>query len=114
MHRLGRGFAEFFHRPAQAGHGFPDGNQAVPFTLQGLFSHAPQLPITGRYTRGGLVARSRVMQKIRGHDTQPELAVCSYLHRAGLRYRLHARDLPGCPEVSSRRVCPRMLLAPTP
>ena len=46
MHRLGRGFAEFFHRPAQVGHGFPDGNQAVPFTLQGLFSHAPQTRTT--------------------------------------------------------------------
>lgn len=43
--------------------------------------------------------RSRVMQKIRGRDTKPELTVRSYLHRAGLRYRLHARDLPGCPDV---------------
>ena len=43
--------------------------------------------------------RSRVMQRIQGRNTKPELAVRSYLHRAGLRYRLHARDLPGCPDV---------------
>lgn len=43
--------------------------------------------------------RSRVMQEIRGRDTKPELTVRSYLHRAGLRYRLHARGLPGCPDV---------------
>ena len=43
--------------------------------------------------------RSRVMQNIRGRDTKPELAVRSHLHRAGLRYRLPARDFPGCPDV---------------
>lgn len=43
--------------------------------------------------------RSRVMRKIRGRDTKPELAVRSHLHRAGLRYRLHVRDLPGSPDV---------------
>ena len=32
-------------------------------------------------------------------DTAPELAVRRALHAAGLRYRLHRRDLPGCPDV---------------
>ncbi len=32
-------------------------------------------------------------------NTKPELVVRSYLHRHGLRYRLHASDLPGSPDV---------------
>lgn len=42
--------------------------------------------------------RSRMMSGIRGKDTKPELVVRSYLHRAGLRFRLHAR-LPGRPDL---------------
>jgi DNA mismatch endonuclease (patch repair protein) len=43
--------------------------------------------------------RSRMMAGIRGRDTKPELAVRRYLHCHGLRYRLHARELPGRPDV---------------
>lgn len=43
--------------------------------------------------------RSRMMAAIRGRDTAPERLVRSYLHRAGLRFRLHARELPGSPDV---------------
>ena len=43
--------------------------------------------------------RSRVMSKIRGKDTRPELAVRSVLHRMGYRFRLHRRDLPGSPDI---------------
>lgn len=42
--------------------------------------------------------RSRMMSGIRGRDTKPELVVRSYLHRAGLRFRLHAK-LPGKPDL---------------
>jgi DNA mismatch endonuclease (patch repair protein) len=42
--------------------------------------------------------RSRMMSGIRGKDTKPELVVRSYLHRAGLRFRLHAK-LPGKPDL---------------
>lgn len=42
--------------------------------------------------------RSRMMSGIRGKDTKPELIVRSYLHRAGLRFRLHAK-LPGKPDL---------------
>jgi len=42
--------------------------------------------------------RSRMMSGIRGKDTKPERLVRSYLHRAGLRFRLHAR-LPGRPDI---------------
>jgi DNA mismatch endonuclease (patch repair protein) len=43
--------------------------------------------------------RSALMAKIRGKDTRPEMAVRSLLHRAGFRFRLHAKDLPGRPDL---------------
>jgi len=43
--------------------------------------------------------RSWNMSRIRGRDTAPELRVRSALHRAGLRFRLHRRDLPGTPDI---------------
>lgn len=43
--------------------------------------------------------RSRMMAGIRGKDTKPELLVRSYLHRNGLRYRLHVKELPGKPDI---------------
>ncbi|MBS0195066.1 MAG: DNA mismatch endonuclease Vsr [Proteobacteria bacterium] len=43
--------------------------------------------------------RSRMMSGIRGKDTKPELIVRRFLHRAGLRFRLHAR-LPGKPDLA--------------
>lgn len=39
------------------------------------------------------------MSGIRGKDTKPEMAVRRALHAAGLRFRLHRRDLPGAPDV---------------
>ena len=48
--------------------------------------------------------RSRNMAAIRGHDTKPELLVRRFLHRSGLRYRLHMRSLPGRPDI----VLPRL------
>lgn len=44
-------------------------------------------------------ARSRLMASIRGKNTRPEVRVRSYLHRAGLRFRLHDRQLPGRPDL---------------
>jgi DNA mismatch endonuclease (patch repair protein) len=40
-----------------------------------------------------------MMSGIRGRNTKPELQVRSYIHRQGLRFRLHARDLPGHPDL---------------
>ena len=42
--------------------------------------------------------RSRMMSRIRGKDTRPELKVRRFLHRAGFRFRLHAK-LPGKPDL---------------
>jgi len=43
--------------------------------------------------------RSDRMSRIRGKDTQPELALRRVLHRLGLRYRLHGAGLPGKPDL---------------
>ena len=43
--------------------------------------------------------RSRMMSGIRGKNTRPEIAVRKALHRAGLRFRLHRKDLPGKPDI---------------
>lgn len=43
--------------------------------------------------------RSRMMAGIRGKDTAPELALRRALHAAGFRFRLHARELPGRPDL---------------
>jgi DNA mismatch endonuclease (patch repair protein) len=43
--------------------------------------------------------RSRMMAGIKGKNTKPELLVRKYLHGRGLRYRLHAHELPGKPDL---------------
>ena len=39
------------------------------------------------------------MASVRSRDTKPELMVRRAVHAAGLRFRLHRRDLPGCPDI---------------
>lgn len=39
------------------------------------------------------------MSHIRGRDTKPEMLIRRELHARGLRYRLHDRTLPGCPDL---------------
>lgn len=43
--------------------------------------------------------RSRMMSGIQGKNTKPELLVRKYLHGRGLRFRLHAKNLPGKPDL---------------
>lgn len=43
--------------------------------------------------------RSRMMSGIRGRNTKPEILIRSLLHRQGFRFRLHARYLPGKPDI---------------
>lgn len=45
------------------------------------------------------ITRSRMMSGIRGKDTKPERELRRALHRLGLRYRLHAIELPGRPDI---------------
>jgi DNA mismatch endonuclease, patch repair protein len=47
-------------------------------------------------------ARSAQMALVRSRDTKPEMRVRRALHAAGLRYRLHAGDLPGKPDLVFR------------
>lgn len=51
--------------------------------------------------------RLRRMSIIRSKDTNPELAIRKALHRLGLHYRLHNKDLPKKPVL----VFPRYKLA---
>jgi len=43
--------------------------------------------------------RSRIMASVGHKDTGPEILLRSALHKAGFRYRLHAGDLPGRPDL---------------
>ena len=47
--------------------------------------------------------RSRVMSRIRGRDTGPEILLRSRLHAAGFRFRVNCRTLPGTPDIANRR-----------
>lgn len=43
--------------------------------------------------------RSRIMSSVSTADTGPELTVRKALHALGFRYRLHAKELPGRPDI---------------
>ena len=43
------------------------------------------------------------MGRVRGRDTKPEMVVRRLLHAMGYRYRLHAKDLPGRPDIVFRK-----------
>ena len=47
--------------------------------------------------------RSALMSRIRGKDTLPEKTLRRALHQLGYRYKLHARDLPGRPDIVFRK-----------
>ncbi|MET0072107.1 MAG: very short patch repair endonuclease [Candidatus Thiodiazotropha sp.] len=43
--------------------------------------------------------RSRIMRRVKGRDTGPEMKVRRLVHGLGYRYRLHRKDLPGKPDL---------------
>lgn len=47
--------------------------------------------------------RSALMSRIKGTNTAPEMFVRENLWRAGFRYRLHMKDLPGKPDLVLKR-----------
>ena len=51
------------------------------------------------------VVRRRTMQAVRSKDTGIEMRIRRSLHAQGYRYRLHKKELPGCPDLvfGSRR-----------
>lgn len=46
--------------------------------------------------------RSALMSKVRGKNTKPEMIVRRALHAMGVRFRLHAKELPGRPDIVMR------------
>jgi DNA mismatch endonuclease (patch repair protein) len=55
-----------------------------------------------RYDPLTKVERSERMSRIRSANTKPELFVRRLIHGMGYRYRLHARDIPGKPDIVFR------------
>lgn len=51
--------------------------------------------------------RSRIMATVRAADTSPEIFIRKRLHAVGFRYRLHAANLSGKPDI----VLPRFRIA---
>jgi DNA mismatch endonuclease, patch repair protein len=47
--------------------------------------------------------RSENMRRIKAKETKPELAVRKILRELGVHYRLHAKELPGKPDIVRRR-----------
>lgn len=45
------------------------------------------------------LSRSEMMAQVKSKNTGPEIFVRSCLHRAGLRFRIHRKELPGCPDI---------------
>lgn len=43
--------------------------------------------------------RKWLMRRVRNRNTEPEVAVRSFIHKMGFRFRLHRRDLPGSPDI---------------
>ena len=43
--------------------------------------------------------RSEIMSRVRATNTKPEVLLRSLLHRLGYRFRLHAKNLPGRPDI---------------
>jgi DNA mismatch endonuclease (patch repair protein) len=43
--------------------------------------------------------KRRQMAAVRTQHTAPEIAVRKAMHARGLRFRLHRRELPGCPDI---------------
>lgn len=46
--------------------------------------------------------RSEIMSRIKSKNTKPEMVVRKILFSKGIRYRLHAKDLPGKPDIVVR------------
>lgn len=48
--------------------------------------------------------RSEIMARVRSKNSRPELFVRKVVFALGYRYRLHAKDLPGHPDMAFRRL----------
>lgn len=48
--------------------------------------------------------RSKLMSKIKGKDTKPEILFRKELWKTGIRYRKHNKKLPGNPDISNEKL----------
>jgi len=48
--------------------------------------------------------RSRVMSRIKGQGTTPELAIMAELRRRNIYFATHAKELPGRPDIVFRKI----------
>ena len=48
--------------------------------------------------------RSKIMARVRSANTRPELFVRKLIFALGYRYRLHAKELPGHPDIVFRKL----------
>jgi len=69
--------------------------QTLTIDVRGLTTHMPPRMVDNRSRE----SRSRLMSRVRGKDTKPEMVVRRLAHRLGYRFRLHRRDLPGRPDL---------------
>lgn len=53
----------------------------------------------GRRDKLSVAERSRLMSRVRGKNTKPELMVRRMVWGMGYRYRLHGKSLPGKPDL---------------
>jgi len=49
------------------------------------------------------VERSQLMSRVGQKNTEPEMTVRSLLHALGFRFRIHRKDLAGCPDIVLRK-----------
>jgi DNA mismatch endonuclease (patch repair protein) len=63
------------------------------------------MPTVPRFTnfKAASETTSRIKKRNRSRDTKAEMTLRKELWRLGLRYRLHASDLPGKPDIVFRR-----------
>ena len=47
--------------------------------------------------------RSENMAAVKHKDTKPEIIVRKFLHNQGFRFRLHRKDLAGCPDIVMKK-----------
>ena len=45
------------------------------------------------------LSKSQQMSRVKGKNTGPEIFIRRILHKAGFRFRLHAKELPGRPDI---------------
>lgn len=47
--------------------------------------------------------RSQIMRCVKSKHTSPEITIRKYLHKQGIRFRLHVKSLPGNPDLFLRK-----------